>query len=76
MVLYELLGLDSWKATKKEVKTAWRQKALSVHPDRATEEDREAATLLMQKLNAAVEVLSDRVRRRKYHEDGVLPWAL
>jgi hypothetical protein len=76
MALYQLLGLDSWNVTRKEIKTAWRKKALGVHPDRAAQEDREAATLLMQKLNAAVEVLSDCERRRQYHEDGVLPWAV
>jgi hypothetical protein len=75
MTLYNLLGLTDWKVSKKAIKSAWRQTALEVHPDRAAAQNREAATLLMQKLNAAVEVLSDRTRRLQYHRDGVLPWA-
>jgi hypothetical protein len=75
MVLYNLLGLTDWKVSKKAIMSAWRQTAREVHPDRAAVQDREAATMLMQKLNAAVEVLSDRTRRRQYHVDGVLPWA-
>jgi DnaJ-class molecular chaperone len=56
--------------------TAWRQKALMVHPDRAREEEREDATVLMQQVNAAAEVLSNWTSRRQYHVDGVLPWAV
>jgi curved DNA-binding protein CbpA len=56
--------------------TAWRQKAFLVHPDRAPASEREAATVLMQQVNAAAGVLSNRASRRRYHVDGVLPWAM
>jgi DnaJ-class molecular chaperone len=44
------------------------------HPDRASEDD--AATILMQQVNAAADVLSHPTSRRQYHVDGVLPWAM
>jgi hypothetical protein len=76
MVLYELVGLDDWTVTRRTIMTAWRQEALMVHPDRAREDEREAATALMQRVNAAAEVLSNWTSRRQYHADGVLPWAV
>jgi hypothetical protein len=76
VVLYELLGLDDWTVSRRVIMTAWRQKALMVHPDRAREEEREDATVLMQQVNAAAEVLSNWTSRRQYHVDGVLPWAV
>tara|TARA_R110002003_G_scaffold79_6_gene7047 strand:+ start:7730 stop:7957 length:228 start_codon:yes stop_codon:yes gene_type:complete len=73
-VLYELLGLERWGVNRAEILAAWRQAALEAHPDHFPQEEREAATLKMQKLNAAKEVLLDRQRRRRYHLTGALPW--
>ncbi|KAH7069554.1 hypothetical protein BKA63DRAFT_84888 [Paraphoma chrysanthemicola] len=75
MVLYELLGVNRWTATKVEILAAWRQVALEAHPDHYPEDEREAATEKMQKINAAKEVLSNRVSRHRYHLTGELPWA-
>ncbi|KAF1850318.1 uncharacterized protein K460DRAFT_382072 [Cucurbitaria berberidis CBS 394.84] len=76
MALYNLLKLDDWKASAEEVRVAWRKEALASHPDRVTEEDRGYATLKMQQLNAAKDLLSDNKRRRRYHVDGKLPWVV
>jgi DnaJ-class molecular chaperone len=76
MVLYEMLGLHDWNVSKRTIMTARRQTALMFHPDRAKEDEREAATVRMQQVNAAAEVLSHRKSRWKYHVDGVLPWAI
>ncbi|KAF2825195.1 hypothetical protein CC86DRAFT_467706 [Ophiobolus disseminans] len=73
MVLYVLLGLTDWTVTSGEIFVAWRRTALRYHPDRHAEEDHLVATLEMQKLNAAKEVLTDMSRRRHYHRTGVLP---
>jgi DnaJ-class molecular chaperone len=76
MVLYEMLGLHDWNVSKRTIMTAWRQTAIMAHPDKVPEDEREAATTLMQQVNAAAEVLSHRATRRQYHIDGVLPWAV
>ena len=74
MALYNLLGLDDWKVGAAEVRAAWRRVALDSHPDRVAEEERGSATLRMQRLNDAKDVLSDNRRRHQYHMDGKLPW--
>lgn len=76
MALYELLELEDWNAKEKDIRAAWRSVAVIVHPDRVGEEDKEDATLKMQHLNAAKELLLDARRRRQYHANGVLPWVV
>jgi curved DNA-binding protein CbpA len=76
MILYYLLGLEDWHVSTRAVRSAWRHTALAVHPDQAAEGEREAATTKMQHVNAAREVLLSAARRRQYHVDGVLPWAV
>lgn len=76
MVLYELLGLDDWRVSRVAILSAWRQVSRDVHPDKVAEEDRDVATIIMQQINAAKEVLTNPVTRRRYHEDGVLPMAM
>jgi hypothetical protein len=76
LVLYDILGLRNWRASRAEIRSAWRRTALEVHPDQAAEDEQEAATQRMQRVNAAREVLLNATRRRQYHDDGVLPWAL
>jgi curved DNA-binding protein CbpA len=71
-----MLGLSDWHVSKRTILTAWRQTALMEHPDRASEDERDAATILMQQVNAAADVLSHPTSRRQYHVDGVLPWAM
>lgn len=74
MALYTALDINSWKATKQEIRAAHHRFALEHHPDKVAPEQREEATHLMQIANAAAEVLLDSKRRREYHKDGRLPW--
>lgn len=63
---YKILGV-SRKATAKEIKKAYRDKALQWHPDKHTgEEEKEKAEKQFQLVAEANEVLSDDEKRRKY----------
>ncbi len=60
-------------ASHDEVRRAYTQRALLVHPDRLVDADsdhREAAQLKMAELNAAWEVLRDPARRAEYDRRG------
>ncbi|EPQ09842.1 DnaJ like protein subfamily C member 17 [Myotis brandtii] len=63
MDLYVLLGLEE-KAAVKEVKKAFRQKALSCHPDKNPDNPRAAE--LFHQLSRALEVLTDAAARATY----------
>ena len=67
--LYEVLHLTK-TASESEIKRAYRKKSLQVHPDRASEEDREEATKRFQCLGQVYSVLSDPDRRAVYDESG------
>ncbi|GFT92810.1 dnaJ homolog subfamily C member 17 [Nephila pilipes] len=61
--LYELLNI-SIKAEEKEIKKAYRKKALSCHPDKNP--DNPKAAELFQQLSRALEVLTDKAARAAY----------
>ncbi|XP_050629363.1 dnaJ homolog subfamily C member 17-like [Macaca thibetana thibetana] len=63
MDLYALLGIEQ-TATDKEVKKAYRQKALSCHPDKNPDNPRAAE--LFPQLSRALEVLTDATARVTY----------
>lgn len=63
MDLYALLGIEE-KAADKEVKKAYRQKALSCHPDKNPDNPRAAE--LFHQLSQALEVLTDSAARAAY----------
>uniref|UniRef100_A0A8D1HHR6 DnaJ homolog subfamily C member 17 n=2 Tax=Sus scrofa TaxID=9823 RepID=A0A8D1HHR6_PIG len=63
MDLYALLGIGE-KAADKEVKKAYRQKALSCHPDKNPDNPRAAE--LFHQLSQALEVLTDAAARAAY----------
>ncbi|XP_062326018.1 dnaJ homolog subfamily C member 17 [Osmerus eperlanus] len=65
MDLYGLLGIDS-SATLKEVKKAYRQKALTCHPDKNP--DNPKAADLFHQLSQALEVLTDAAARAAYDQ--------
>lgn len=62
---YKILGV-SRSATPKEVKKAYREKALKYHPDKVSAEDKEKSESMFQDIGEAYEVLSDEELRRKY----------
>ncbi|CAL1574996.1 unnamed protein product [Knipowitschia caucasica] len=63
MDLYGLLGVES-TATSKELKKAYRQKALTCHPDKNP--DNPKAVELFHQLSEALEVLTDAAARAAY----------
>lgn len=63
MDLYGLLGIDD-EASEKEIKKAYRQKALTCHPDKNPDNPRAAE--LFHQLSQALEVLTDKAARAAY----------
>lgn len=61
--LYELLGVD-YDATSKEIKTAYRKKALSCHPDKNP--DNPSAVKRFHQLSRALEILADSAAKDAY----------
>jgi DnaJ-class molecular chaperone len=61
----ELLSLGL-KATKKEIKAAYRQAARRWHPDRAPEGEEEAYRTRMQQINAAYQRLGQFIEDYRY----------
>ena len=74
MALYEVLEIEDWSVGDNVILAAYRALALVHHPDKVPEEEKEAATAKMQKLNGAKEVLTSMVSRVQYHRTGQLPW--
>ena len=66
--LYALLGLEHvrWTATDKQLRDAYKAAALVAHPDKAPEDEREAAETKFKALQAAYETLSDPAKRREF----------
>ncbi|XP_043088371.1 dnaJ homolog subfamily C member 17 isoform X2 [Puntigrus tetrazona] len=63
MDLYALLGIES-SATEKQIKKAYRQRALSCHPDKNP--DNPKAAELFHQLSQALEVLTDAAAKAAY----------
>jgi len=63
---YEILGVSK-NSSPEEIKRAYRQKALTLHPDRNPGVD---TTSKMAKLNVAYSILSDPMKRSKYNSMG------
>eukprot|EP00121_Abeoforma_whisleri_P001045 Awhi_evm1s929 len=69
---YAILGIKE-NATDKEIKKAYRKKALQHHPDK-NQDNKEAAEKLFKDINEAFEVLKDPEKRKIYDlygEDGL-----
>lgn len=67
--LYKILGVSK-TATEKEIKKAYRKKALDTHPDKNKDADQEKAAEEFRKVVHAFEVLSDKKSRQYYDRTG------
>ena len=68
MSFYSLLGLE-YTSSPSEIRKAYRQKSLLYHPDKQqtkTIKEQEAASLKLEEIKAAVEVLLDPFAKAKY----------
>ena len=70
---YSILGVDK-KSDDDVIKKAYRQMALRHHPDKQSEDQREAATAKFQLISEAYEVLSNKQERAWYdsHREQIL----
>ena len=66
--LYEILGISP-NSTEQEIKEAYRQKAIKIHPDK--NKDDPDATQKFQELRSAYEILSNKVKRERYDKYGL-----
>ena len=67
MDYYKILDVDK-KASKEEIKKAYRKKAMKYHPDR--NKDNKEAEEMFKKANEAYAVLSDEEKRKQYDMFG------
>ncbi|KAJ6096483.1 hypothetical protein N7486_007229 [Penicillium sp. IBT 16267x] len=67
--LYKILGVES-TATPEAIKSAYKKSALRHHPDKVSEDARDAAHAKFQQIALAYGVLSDTRRRKIYDRTG------
>ncbi|KAK4630888.1 DnaJ xdj1 [Fulvia fulva] len=68
--LYEVLGITS-TSTKAEVKKAYHRAALTSHPDKVPEDQREEADIKFKAVSQAYEILIDDEKRAMYDQHGM-----
>ncbi|KAH9903716.1 DnaJ-domain-containing protein [Xylariomycetidae sp. FL2044] len=68
--LYELLGVDR-SASANDIKKAYRKLALTHHPDKVPEEQREESEAKFKTVTQAYEILRDEQKREMYDQHGM-----
>lgn len=68
--LYETLGISKG-AGKAEIKKAYHKAALSSHPDKVPDDQREEADIKFKNISQAYEILSDDDKREMYDQHGM-----
>ncbi|KAI7007538.1 hypothetical protein KC366_g18000 [Hortaea werneckii] len=68
--LYQLLNVSK-TASKAEIKKAYHKAALSSHPDKVPEDQREEADATFKSISEAYEILSDDQNRELYDQHGM-----
>uniref|UniRef100_A0A914Q936 J domain-containing protein n=1 Tax=Panagrolaimus davidi TaxID=227884 RepID=A0A914Q936_9BILA len=69
--LYELLGVPT-TATQNEIKKAYRQKALQLHPDKNVDVlNKDELNEKLGQINRAYKILSDPTKRKIYDKYGI-----
>ncbi|KAI5776162.1 hypothetical protein EDC01DRAFT_720151 [Geopyxis carbonaria] len=66
---YEILGIEK-SATGLEIRSAYKKRALAVHPDKVHPDNRSNASQQFQLVALAYAILSDENRRKKYDQTG------
>lgn len=66
---YEILGVER-SSTSVEIKKAYRKLALSHHPDKVPEDQREESEIKFKEISAAYEILIDETKRANYDQYG------
>ncbi len=66
---YKTLGVEK-KATKDDIKKAYKKLAMKYHPDRAPEEKKKEYEEKFKEINEAAAVLSDDKKRQQYEQFG------
>ncbi len=66
---YDILGVDR-SATSIEIKKAYRKLALSHHPDKVPEDQREESEIKFKEISAAYEILIDDTKRSNFDQYG------
>lgn len=66
---YDLLGVDK-KATKEEIKKAYKKLAMKYHPDRASADKKVEYEEKFKEINEAASVLGDDKKRQQYDQFG------
>ena len=76
---YEILGLSKSATSEEQIRQAYRQLSLEWHPDKvsqrggATEQQKQEAARIYEKIQEAYTVLSDTEKRQQYHSVGCSP---